>query len=247
MADWPDQVQRWVLDEVDSTSSEARRRIGQGDAWIMAHQQTAARGRRGRVWHAPAGNFMASLLMRLDVPAQQAAQRSFVAALALYDALVALTAQPDVFSLKWPNDVLARGQKLAGILLETSGNGARVEHLIIGFGVNLAHAPTADDVEPGAVLPISLRQATGVDVAPVDFLNQLAASYQNREQQLVQNGFASIRADWLAQAANLGASITARMGDRDVKGVFETLDSDGSLLLRNAAGTQTIAAADIYF
>ena len=247
MADWPAGVQRVVLDEVDSTSSEARRRLGQGNAWIMARVQTAARGRRGRVWHAPSGNFMASLLLQVNAPAQRAAQRSFVAALALFDTLVSLTGQPDIFTLKWPNDVLARGQKLAGILLETSGSGAQVDHLIIGIGVNLAHAPGADTLETRAMPPISLRQATGQDITSDDFLNALAHAYQGREAQLSNDGFQSIRTDWLAHAANLGTTITARLGDREIVGMFETLDADGALLLRNAQGTQTIAAADIYF
>ncbi|MEX0970544.1 MAG: biotin--[acetyl-CoA-carboxylase] ligase [Paracoccaceae bacterium] len=251
MADWPAQVQRHIFAELDSTNAQARRHLEQGappaDAWFMAHSQTAARGRRGRHWHAPAGNFMASLLLGLDVPAAAAAQRSFVAALAVHDTLVALTGRGDIFTLKWPNDVLARGQKVAGILLETAGSGARVDHLIIGIGVNLAHAPTPEAVEPGAIPPISLQQASGITASPEVFLNCLAPNYAIREAQLRESGFAAIRHDWLDRAANLGATITAKLGDRIETGIFETLDETGALLLRSATGTQTIAAADIYF
>lgn len=250
MAMWPVQVQRHIFAELDSTNAQARRHLEQGapgDAWFMAHSQTAARGRRGRPWHAPAGNFMASLLLKLDVPAAAAAQRSFVAALALHDTLVALTGRGDIFTLKWPNDVLARGQKLAGILLETAGTGARVDHLIIGIGVNLAHAPSPEAVEPGAMTPISLQQASGIAVDPDTFLNSLAPNFAQREARLRDAGFAAIRQDWLDRAANLGATITARLGDRVETGIFETLDENGALLLRSATGTQTIAAADIYF
>src|SRR6187431_982931 len=116
---WPAGVGREILETVDSTNAEALRRAEAGETgplWLLARRQTAARGRRGRAWASPEGNFAASFLLR---PPGQPALRSFVAALGLHDAMVALTGRADLLALKWPNDVLLAGGKVAGILLET--------------------------------------------------------------------------------------------------------------------------------
>jgi len=115
---WPLGYRLLELQEVDSTNEEARRRAAAGEPgplWILAAEQTKGRGRRGRIWEAPPGNLSATLLIRPNRPAGECAQLSFVAALAAAEMLAALV--PDV-TLKWPNDVLASGQKIAGILLE---------------------------------------------------------------------------------------------------------------------------------
>src|SRR6056297_3225873 len=142
MTDWPESYDRRVLAEVDSTNAEAARMATEltGPTWIMARNQTAARGRRGRGWANPAGNFAATLVLHPSEPPEQAALRSFVASLALYDGIVAATGRAQGLSLKWPNDVLLNGGKLAGILLESAGHGPRLSHLAIGIGVNLRNA-----------------------------------------------------------------------------------------------------------
>lgn len=247
MSNWPDQVQRRILDQIDSTNSFARSQVGAGDAWYMAYAQTAARGRRGRAWLAPRGNFMASFVMQLDIPAAQAALHSFVAALALYDTLVELTGRPDVFRIKWPNDVLANGQKLAGILLETSSTGRDITHLVVGIGVNLAAAPPAEAIEPGAMAAISLQQATGQIIAPETFLDTLAPNYARHAATLRDAGFAAIRMAWLSHAAYLGQTITARLGNETLIGRFDGIAPDGAMLLQCGENKRTIAAADITF
>ena len=147
---WPAGYGKRVLPEVDSTLDEAAR-IADGLAgpeWILALRQTKGRGRRGRDWKDPKGNFAATLVMRPEGAPGQAALRSFVAALAVYDACVAVTGRSDGLSLKWPNDVLLKGGKLAGILLESSGNGKGVNHLFVGIGVNLVETPMKEWLEP---------------------------------------------------------------------------------------------------
>ena len=144
---WPEGVDRIHLAETDSTSAEAARRASDRPTWILADRQTAARGRRGRAWSMPQGNFAASLAWRPGGTPADHALRSFVAALALHDALTAFGVRD--LSLKWPNDVLLAGAKLAGILLEGSGDG----RLILGIGVNLVIAPDAAALEPRAVRP----------------------------------------------------------------------------------------------
>lgn len=215
--------------------------------WILADHQTAARGRRGRAWINPKGNLAATLVMRPEGPVDQIALRSFVAALALYDALVALTGRAEGLALKWPNDVLLNGGKLAGILLESAGQGGTAAYLAIGIGVNLARAPEACEVEEGAVRPVSLLSETGIAIGTEDFLTELASAYALHEDRFVIYGFDPIRTAWLNRAARLGEVITARTGTRETTGTFETVDRAGSLVLRTAKDRVSIPAAEIYF
>ncbi len=248
-ADWPEGVGRLVLDSVDSTNAEAARRAAAlaGPLWIMAIQQTAARGRRGRPWAMAAGNFAATLLMRPPEVPGVVALRSFVAALALCDALAAATGRPELFQLKWPNDVLLNGGKLAGILLESAGRADGVGYLAIGVGVNLAAAPVLVEVEPGALRPVSLLGETGVRIGPEAFLGLLAPAYARWEAVFAVEGFAPVRTAWLARAARLGQAITARTGSETLSGRFETVADDGALVLATAAGRRLVAAADVFF
>lgn len=235
-----------VLDSIDSTMAEAARIASaiSGPTWIMAHQQTAGRGRRGKPWTAPAGNLNATLIMRPACTPQEAAQRSFVAANALYAAL-AIYVPAEKLSLKWPNDVLLDNGKVAGILLESSGQAAQVDWLSIGIGVNLAHVPQG--VTDAAFAPTSLIKAGGWQVSAVDFLTTLAVAVEAEELKLATYGFDRIRADWLRNAARLGEVITARTGITELTGVFDTIDGDGNLVLITDKGPQAIPAAEVYF
>lgn len=237
---------RALLATVDSTNAEGFRRAATAPGglplWIVAREQTAGRGRRARPWASPPGNFYGSLAMRVDGPPAQVALRSFAAALALRDAFVALTGLPQVFALKWPNDVLLNEGKVAGILLESSG-----PILCIGIGVNLIGAPPLSAVEPGAVPPVSVLQETGLRITPEAFLDALAPAFAAREAALAAGGFPALRDDWLAHAARLGQAIRARTGTETREGTFETVDAEGNLILRMAAGPVAIPAADVFF
>jgi BirA family biotin operon repressor/biotin-[acetyl-CoA-carboxylase] ligase len=240
---------RIVLPEIDSTNAEGFRRAGAMDAptWIVAGVQTAGRGRRARPWVSPRGNFHGTLVLKPAEPAETVALRSFVAALALRDALVTLTGLPQSFGLKWPNDVLCNGGKLAGILLESQGLNGPDPALCIGIGVNLIAAPDPSQVEPGAVTPVSLLQETGLRVTPEAFLDALAPAYATREATFLASGFAPLREAWLAHAARLGQRVRARTGLETREGVFETIDPAGNLVLRTAEGTLAIPAAEVFF
>ncbi|NSX56616.1 biotin--[acetyl-CoA-carboxylase] ligase [Sulfitobacter sp. 1151] len=217
-----------------------------GPEWVLGLQQTAGRGRRGRAWTDPQGNFAATLILQPDEPPAQVALRSFVAALALFDAFVTVTGQANGLSLKWPNDVLLNGGKVAGILLESLGN-TTVQYLAIGIGVNLAQSPPATDLEDGALQPVSLMSSSGILVTPEEFLTALATAYAVYEQQFTTYGFAPIREKWLARAAKLGQVIRARTGTSDMTGTFETVDEGGNLVLSTAKGRVAIPAADVFF
>ncbi|MCR8723291.1 biotin--[acetyl-CoA-carboxylase] ligase [Frigidibacter sp. ROC022] len=243
--DWPEGYGRRILPDVDSTMLEAARVAPglSGPEWIMALQQTAARGRRGRAWAMPPGNFAATLALPVGTDAAQAALRSFSAALALHDAFSDATGRPDGFALKWPNDVLLHGGKVAGILLETLPGG----WLSIGIGVNLAAAPARDELQPGALPPVALLAETGLRIAPEAFLTLLARAFAGWEARLRAEGFAPVRAEWLRRAARLGQEITARTGSRELTGRFESIDASGCLILATPTTRHTIAAAEVFF
>lgn len=249
MTGWPADVGRRVLLETDSTMAEAARVAPtlSGAEWLLALRQTAGRGRRGRAWEMPPGNFAASLTLRPDGPVDQIALRSFTASLALHDALVAVGTPAGSLSLKWPNDVLLEGRKLAGILLESLGDGkGGVNHLIIGIGVNLAAVPEAVALEPRALPPVSLREV-GIKTTPEDLLDALAPAFARHDASLATYGFGPTRTAWLAKAARLGEVMTARLPHEEITGTFADVDAGGNLVLETSKGPRRIAAADIYF
>lgn len=237
--------------EIDSTNEEARR-IGdagaeQGPLWIVAERQTAGRGRRGRTWVSPAGNFMGTLYLTPRCGARQAGELSFVAAVAVFDAVETLLPPPlrDGLRLKWPNDLSHDGRKLAGILLESSGvAGAEVAWLAIGIGINVVGHPE------GVEFPATSLPAIGAPpVTPDDVLAALAASFERwlTVWRGVQ-GFAAIREAWLTRAGGLGQSLTVRLSNETFAGTFEGLAPDGALQLRLADGVlRSVSAGDVFF
>jgi BirA family biotin operon repressor/biotin-[acetyl-CoA-carboxylase] ligase len=232
------------LQEVDSTNEEARRRAAAGEPgplWILAAEQTKGRGRRGRIWEAPPGNLSATLLIRPNRPAGECAQLSFVAALAAAEMLAALV--PDV-TLKWPNDVLASGQKIAGILLEaeTAADG-KAAWLAAGIGINLKAFP------PGTEIPATAVEAMGVTApSPQDALLDLAAAFAKWYEAWRTDGFPAIREAWLSRAHGLGLRIRVRLAREQMTGIFRDIDDAGALVLGlPGGGTRTIAAGDVFF
>lgn len=243
---WPDKTERLIFDELDSTMAEAARIAPDlvRPTWIMARRQTAARGRRGRVWSHPDGHFAATFVYRPYGTAAQAALRSFFAANAVYEAL-ALKVDRDRLSLKWPNDVLLDGGKVAGILLESVGTATALDWLAIGIGVNLVRAP--DGLRDAAFPPIGLEEAGGEPTDPDEFLSYLASNMATEERLFAELGFGPIRKNWLRRAARLGEVITARTAREEITGRFETMDEDGQLVLETPNGQVRIPAADVYF
>ena len=234
------------FDAIDSTNEEARRRASVGERgplWICAKRQTAGRGRRGREWESPEGNLMATLLIAPGVTPPEAARLSFVAALAVHD-LVASYATRSAVKVKWPNDVLIDGKKVAGILLESSGD-AGVDVLpwvAVGTGVNLMHAPTA------AQYPATFVGAHGPTPSPAEALAALAEAWETRFRTWRVSGFAAIRDAWLGVAAGLGQAIEVRLPGETLTGRFETLMPDGALsLLLPSGARRAITAGEVFF
>jgi BirA family biotin operon repressor/biotin-[acetyl-CoA-carboxylase] ligase len=232
-----------VYETLGSTNAEALAlaRTGErGPLWISARSQSAGRGRRGSHWVSPPGNLYATLLLTEPSAPGAAPQLSFVAALALHDA-VAAAAPPlgPALKVKWPNDLLVGPAKLAGILIE--GESDPVFAVAIGIGVNFAAHPSE------VAYPATDLAANGALVAPDALLAQLAAAMQRRLAQWDRGlGFAGIRADWLKRAAGLGEILRVRLSARELSGRFQGLDEAGRLLLEQDNGVTTITAGEVF-
>ncbi|MCY4196793.1 MAG: biotin--[acetyl-CoA-carboxylase] ligase [Rhodobacteraceae bacterium] len=245
MVFWPHNVGRRMLDIVDSTNAEGRRIAAETHrpTWIQAGIQTAGRGRFNRPWLDARGNLAATLVMPIDEN-DIAPLRSFVAALALYDACRHLADGTSCFRLKWPNDLLLNRGKMAGILLESIGRGAR-RHLIAGFGVNLASAPMIIDRDVDAPPPVSLVGETGRLVTPDDFLPHLAMSFETREAQLKEAGFESLRQDWQEAADGIGDNVRVSVAGKAYRGKFEGISASGEAVLLMGSERIHLAAGDM--
>jgi BirA family transcriptional regulator, biotin operon repressor / biotin---[acetyl-CoA-carboxylase] ligase len=247
------------FESIGSTSTEALDRAKAGDPgrlWVVARRQTAGHGRRGRAWETPSGNLAASLLLVLPVAQTRTATLGFAAGLALQEAVRAAApevavrvALDDVESaaarlrLKWPNDVLVDGAKVAGILLEAVTRPDGLTSVVIGIGVNVAHAPA------GLPYPVTSLAACGAKVTPEQLFEALSEAWVAQEQAWDEGrGFPNIRRRWLESAAGLNAPMAVKLGEEVFRGTFETIDEDGMLVMRAAdGGIRKIAAGDVHF
>lgn len=231
------------LDAVTSTMDEARLLLASNPPHgqvVWADTQSGGRGRRGREWISPAGNLYMTVAIRNDVPLAHAAECSFVAALALHAALVGLhPSLADSLRLKWPNDLLVDGAKVAGLLLELEAGG---KWILIGCGVNIVSSPG------GMPYPVTNLLQEAAYSPPGQVLQAFVAELQKWRLVWLRDGFAPIRKAWLGRAKGVGTEVTAKLGDRSVTGVFQDLDGEGALRLRLSDGqVMTIAAGDIIF
>jgi BirA family biotin operon repressor/biotin-[acetyl-CoA-carboxylase] ligase len=224
----------------------ARRRAEAGEegpVWIAARRQTAGRGRRGRAWQAGEGNLAATLLTLTEAAPAEAAQVSFLAALAAAD-LADACIGPGAARLKWPNDVLVHGRKAIGILVESGARPDRRLWLAIGVGVNLASHPADVDFPATSFA----EHMAAPPPKPAEALEVLAARFEGWRRIWEAEGFAPIAEAWTARAHGLGERCEARLADRTLKGVAEGLDADGALRLRLDGGAvERITAGDVFF
>jgi BirA family biotin operon repressor/biotin-[acetyl-CoA-carboxylase] ligase len=251
-----------AYDSVGSTNAIALERAAAGDKgrlWIVSKKQESGRGRRGRAWATPEGNLAATLLLVETYELKLAATLGFVAGLALADALDAVLPdrriaiatdgggagrgpRGDRFELKWPNDVLAGGAKLAGILLESALLPGSRAALAIGIGVNVVAHP--EDVPYPAT---SLRALGFAGDAEMLFLALSDAWAENVRVWSGGAGLTEIRQRWLSRAAGLGSEVAVRVDGNVVRGVFETIDEDCRFVIRAGRDVVKIAAGDVHF
>ncbi len=235
------------FETIGSTNTEALARAHAGEKgplWLVAGRQSAGRGRRGRPWVSAPGNLHASLLLVDPALPAAAAGICFVAALALHDAVIdaAHGLAPTRLKLKWPNDLLLDGDKVAGILVEGTSPAPGRLAVAIGFGVNCVSSPALTDY------PSSDLAGAGFPLSAPALLTALARTMPIRLAEWNRGaGFAAIRAAWLARAAGIGGAIEVRLADRTLAGTFEAIDAAGGLVLQRADGKrETITAGDIF-
>ena len=232
-------------DVIDSTNAEARRRAEEGQSgplWIAASRQTAGRGRRGRTWESPTGNLAATLLLTTDKPPAEAAQVSFVAALAAADAICEWI-PPSLVRVKWPNDVMIGDEKVCGILVESGRTANEGLWLAIGVGINLASPPEVTE-RPATSFA---AQLTAPPPSMEEALEVLAGFFEEWLGLWSRLGFGPIADSWTARAYGLGQPCTARLANESIEGIAEGLDEDGSLRLRLADGThRRVTAGDVF-
>lgn len=228
------------FDEIDGTNAEALRAGAPDRHVFLAHRQSAGRGRQGREWVSPPGNLFATICVSPPL-ARNPAQLAFVAGLAVLDALS--DAAPDVaFALKWPNDILASGRKLSGILIEAGEHGYAV-----GIGVNLVASPPDSAVRFPAT---SIAQVSGSSSAPAPevLLAAICRHFSVWFDRWASGGFEPLRAVWLASAHGMGDTIAASTGSDRVEGRFKGLDADGGLVLEDTGGDlHIVTAGDVFF
>jgi BirA family biotin operon repressor/biotin-[acetyl-CoA-carboxylase] ligase len=229
-----------VLGSTNAEALDLARQGERGPLWVTADRQSAGRGRRGRAWISPPGNLYASLLLTGPAAAERWPQLSFVAALAIHDAVVEVAADlKPRLAIKWPNDLLLAGAKFAGILIEGEGD---MNAVAVGIGVNCARHPEDTD------FPATNLAAAGAAVSPATLFSALSIKMLGRIAQWNGGeGFSTIRADWLARASGIGEGVRVRLAERELVGRFEALDEAGALVLRLPDGnTTTIAAGDVF-
>ncbi|WP_420404903.1 biotin--[acetyl-CoA-carboxylase] ligase [Nisaea sp.] len=230
------------FDAVTSTSDEAERlaRAGAPDRTLVwARSQSSGRGRLGRSWSSPQGNLYTTAVLDPGLPLGRLQELSFVASLAVHDAVSGLLPEADL-RLKWPNDVLLGGAKISGILTETLPRGGHYAALL-GVGLNLGHAP--DETRyPATRLQDHLAVPLTVESLLERYLETLAARYETWRR----HGFEPVRADWIARARWIGRRVMVESGAERKSGCYEGIDADGTMILRLDDGRQEkIAAGDV--
>jgi BirA family biotin operon repressor/biotin-[acetyl-CoA-carboxylase] ligase len=236
------------METVDSTNAEAKRRAEAGEPgplWIWSARQSQGRGRGGREWVSHHGNLFASLLIRVNVPLQVASQLALVAGLAAYDTVAKLISYEgrSELLLKWPNDILLAGEKVAGMLLENVGSASGDRSVVVmGTGINLGSYP--ENLEQPAV---SLA-AYGMTIVPADALESLAKNTHDWLARWNEGyGFPTVRRAWLDRGGPTGRPLTVRLNGEEIEGTYAGLDTDGALRLKTATGERKVTAGDVFF
>jgi BirA family biotin operon repressor/biotin-[acetyl-CoA-carboxylase] ligase len=234
------------FDSVGSTNDEAKRLAYGGTpegTLVWALEQTAGRGRRGRVWSSPIGNLYVSLILRPDCPVSRAVQLGFAAALAVGGALRTILPAVEAVAYKWPNDVLVNGRKLAGILLEAeTTTPGRLAFVVLGVGINLLTSPD------GAEFPATSVAEEGLGaLPPLVMLEAFTEQFQSWYARWRAEGFAPLRSAWLTDAAiSRGEPIRVRLEAATLQGRFGDLDNEGNLVLDCAGRCRRIAAGEVF-
>ena len=241
----PFRVERFAALASTNDAALERARAGDpGNLWIVADRQTSGRGRRGRVWVSESGNLYATALLIDPCDPARLPELPFVAVAAVCDAVAGQVARGDArVRIKWPNDLMIDGAKVAGILLESTRLADGRMAVAVGIGINCERAPSATET------PATSLSAAGRPVVPGVLFDDLERALRRALGVWAGGGgFAAIRAEWLARAGGIGSVIRVRMTTGEETGVFEAIDTAGRLILRCDDGSaKAISAGDVFF
>jgi BirA family biotin operon repressor/biotin-[acetyl-CoA-carboxylase] ligase len=229
---------------LDSTNEEAKRLAARGCAHgtvIWADQQTSGHGRFGRPWHSPPGNLLFSVVLRHPVAPSRAAELGFLCAVVTAECVAALRPADGRVGLKWPNDVQVDGAKIAGILPECQSDDGFLNWVVLGVGLNLAHAPS------GMSYPVTSLSAHAAIVTPERCLREFLGHFGRWIELWEQRGFDPVRSAWLGYARGLGTPVTVNLKERREHGIFHGIDASGAMLLVTSEGQRRITAGDVAF
>ena len=236
-----------VLRETDSTNLQAKMMAEQGAAegtLVVADTQTGGRGRRGRIWHSPAGrNIYASIVLRPLLSPSQAPQITLMTAVALAETLNGFPALDA--KIKWPNDVMVGGKKIAGILTEISTDMEVVDYVVVGFGLNVN---TRQEDVPEEIRPIatSIRMEKGVETSRTRLLCDLMDSFESCYDMLIHDGFGPVMSQWRSMTDIIGRRVRVDVMGTRHSGIVEAVDDDGVLILKDDGGkTHRILSGDV--
>lgn len=236
-------------DALDSTNAEAQRLAGGGashGAVIWARRQSAGRGRLGREWVSSEGNLFVTVLLHPPVGLERCPQLSFVAALAVAETLDGILPEAARVSCKWPNDVLVDGKKIAGILLEaftTPDAIASRQWIAVGVGVNV------DNFPEHVMFPATCVRDAGVELISAKIvLSRFIHHFIEAYDLWAAKGFAPIETAWKARAHRLGKAVEVLVGEEQLSGIFDGIDAQGAMLLRDKKKKVTaIHAGDVFY
>ena len=234
------------FDSIDSTNTEARRLAAAGaveGTVVIAETQTKGRGRLGRTWASPPlRNLYLSIVLRPPIAVAEAAQLTLVAGVAVAEAIKESVPRA---AIKWPNDVVIDGRKVAGILTEMEADDDRVRFVILGIGVNLNAAPE-DFPEELRDKATALCAAAGRPIDRTAFADRLLSRLDDRYGLFLANGFAAIRPLWEACSCLTGRAVQIDGAGQRCAGVVTGISDDGALILRDVAGRDVrVVAGDV--
>ena len=233
--------------EVDSTNTQARKLAERGGAEgeiVIAEAQTQGRGRLGRRWQSPPfANLYFSVILRPTLAPSRAPQITLMAAVALAETVAQFVPQPAM--IKWPNDILVDGKKLAGILTEAACDAERLNYVILGIGVNLNYRLSSmpDDLRGRAT---SVAELAGNSVDRESFLMRLIHALNRCYGELEESGFAALAPRWDARFGQRGKRVRVDLLDQSIAGRAIGIDHEGALLIEDSQGEcHRVLAGDV--
>jgi BirA family biotin operon repressor/biotin-[acetyl-CoA-carboxylase] ligase len=234
----------YTFDSLDSTNNCAKAVAGVGaleGTVVVADQQTAGRGRLGRIWESsPGENLMFSVVLRPNITADKLNLLPLYVAVAVSQAIERMTKLK--VECKWPNDILVNKKKVAGILIEGSTKQNTVEYVVVGVGINVNQTTFSRDLSAKAT---SIKLETGRDFDRAKLLREVLTSFESSYGAVAASAFQSVVPLWLSRSTMLNQNISVAQQGNVISGTVKGLSSEGALILQTNGSEKTLYAGDV--